>query len=240
VIEDGRELIFPIFSVPAAGDGIYLEQRVFLGTGFFVSKQGDAVTARHVLPSPEQLRHGHRLVAVCVCDGREQPCWITHAAPFDAWDVALLHVDMADTRYLPLRAGDVSAGTDVQFIGIADHEAWGGGKELRILKGHVTMAVPPWLELNCAVPRGMSGSPLLVGDGVAGCVVGTLRTEQLEDSVEEVTEVTGEGSTRRVTEVRAVVQYGRAFSFATASSVRHPVLDGLTLTAFVGQRNEEP
>jgi len=240
VIDDARELICPIFSVRAEGNGIYLESRVFLGTAFFVSRCGDAITAAHVLPPPDQLRESHRLVAVVVREGREEACWVTHAATFDAWDLALLHVNLSATKYLPVLVTEVLAGSDVQFLGIADHEVWGAGKEMRMLKGHVTMAVAPWVELSCSVPPGMSGSPLFVADRLIGCVVGTFRTEQIEDSTVETREIRGQKEIVRVTEVRRTFQYGKAFCFASAGATPLPVLDNKTLVAFLHGRNEEP
>jgi trypsin-like peptidase len=240
VIEDARDLIFPLFSVRADGNGIYLGSRTFLGTGFFVSRCGDAITAAHLLPPPDTLPEGRRLVAVVTLAGREEVCWVTHAAAFDAWDLALVHVNLSATQHLQIVPSAVVAGSDVQFLGIADHEVWGAGKELRILKGHVTMAVAPWLELSCSVPRGMSGSPLFMAERVIGCVVGTFRTEQVEDSMEEARETRGEQVTIRRTEVRRAFEYGKAFGFAAAATTPLPPLNNKTLVAFLRERNGEP
>lgn len=240
VIEDARECICPVFSVRTEGNGVFLESRVFLGTAFLVSSRGDAITAGHVLRVPGELQEGHRLVAVVVRDGREEVCWITHAAAFAEWDVSLLHVNLTATKYLPISAAEVVAGADIQILGITDHEVWGGGKEMRILKGHVTMAASRWLELSCSVPMGMSGSPLFMEGRVVGCVIGTLRTEQVEDSTEETREASGQRERIRGTQVRRVFHYGRAFPFAAAAGTTVPVLGNKTLLEFVQLRNEVP
>ena len=52
VLEDAREYVIPIFLVRAEGEGVYLESRVFLGTAFFVTKHGDAITVGHIIVGP--------------------------------------------------------------------------------------------------------------------------------------------------------------------------------------------
>jgi hypothetical protein len=104
---------------------------------------------------------------------------------------------------------------------------------MRILKGHVTMA-SRGLELSCVVPKGMSGSPVIVGREVVGWATGSIRSEELDDSVEEETE--GGKVVRRI-EVRRVVQYGLARSFYSVREVTDRVLDGMSLPQFVHARN---
>jgi V8-like Glu-specific endopeptidase len=238
IIEDAREYVFPLFSVPAEGNAIRAEKRVFLGTAFLVSKRGDAVTAGHVLPAPDQLGEGHRLVAVIYQGGKQEVCWVTHAAKFEASDVALVHVNLDNTKYLPLVATEVPTGTDVEIIGIPNHEVWLGGKEMRMLKGHVTMSGHA-LELSCAVPRGMSGAPVFVGGKVAAYATGTIRSEEVDESIEETVEESDLGRVIRRTEVRRVIQYGVARTFIALDGMADPALDGKSLPAYVSGRNAE-
>jgi hypothetical protein len=236
VLENAKEVIFGLFTVSSEGDGIYLESRTFLGTAFFVSDQGDALTAGHVLPSPEQLGDKRRIIAVRVCEGRQQIHFVTQAAVFAAWDLGLLRVDLEKSRPLPVASTDIFAGTDVVIIGIPDHEIWGEGKELRLLKGHCTLTIPPWAELSCHIPPGMSGSPLFVGGQVVGCVVGTFRSDQIEDSTEERREVRGEKEIVQTTTIHRVFYYGKALLFAHATG-RQPLIGNKNLLTFLAERN---
>jgi hypothetical protein len=139
-LQDARECIFPIFSASAKDNGILIKSRVFLGTAFFVTKQGDAITASHVIPQPEDLKPGHRPIAVVLIGGKQQVCWITMVAKIESFDIALFKVNLENTKYLPVITENILAGTDIQIIGIPSHEVWGSGKEMRILKGHVTLS----------------------------------------------------------------------------------------------------
>jgi hypothetical protein len=129
VINDMRELVFPLFSVPSEGDTIRSKQRIFLGTGFFVSKRGDAITASHILPPPASLQAGHRVIAVVHRNGVQHICWVTRVASLGTFDVALFHVDIAPTTYWRINDAEVLPGTDVQIVGIPSHEVHQEGKE---------------------------------------------------------------------------------------------------------------
>jgi V8-like Glu-specific endopeptidase len=239
VLEDAREYVIPIFTVRGEGEGVYLESRVFLGTAFFVTKRGDAITAGHVIPRPDELTNGQRLVAIVQKDGEAIVCWITHAAKFDSFDLALVHVNLENTKYLDVTTQEVSAGTDVQVVGIPSHEVWGSGKEMRLLKGHVTLS-HKYLELNFPVPAGMSGSPLFVGTKVAGYLTGTVRSEETEETTEEVEEVSDKKEIIRITESRRIIHYGLTYPFSRLKDIRDPVLDNKTLFDFITQQNREP
>ncbi len=102
VLEDAREYIFPLFIVDSEDNGVYLESRQFVGTAFFVSSRGDAITAGHVLPDPSTLPPLKRLVAVVQRGDVAEVCWITHAACLPEWDLGLIHVNLEGTKYLLL------------------------------------------------------------------------------------------------------------------------------------------
>lgn len=239
VLEDAREYVIPIFSVRAEGEGVYLESRIFLGTAFFVTKKGDAVTAGHIIPNPGDIKEGHRLVAIVQRDGEPKVCWITHAAKFDSYDLALVHVNLDNTKYLDVTTVRAPAGTDMQTVGIPSHEVWNSGKEMRLLKGHVTLS-NKFLELNFPVPLGMSGSPLFVGTKVAGYLTGTVRSEQIEEAMEEIEEVSNEGEVIRIIESKRIILYGLAYPFVHLKEIRDPVLENKTLFEFIEQQNHEP
>jgi hypothetical protein len=239
IIEDAREYIFPIFSVPSKDNGIFLEQRIYLGTAFFVTKHGDAITAGHVLPKPEELEEGHRLIAIVVENGTQRLCWITHCAKFELFDVALLHVNLERTKYLQVSAEEIPAGTDVSTVGIPAHEFWDSGLEMRVLKGHVTL-FHKFLELSFPVPLGMSGSPLLVGIKSVGYLTGTVRSEEIEESSEKSEEISDQKIIIRRNEIKRVIHYGLAYPFSHLKDISDPVLDGKNLVEFIAERNIQP
>ncbi len=237
ILEDAREYIFPIFSVEAEDNGAHLNTRVFLGTAFFVTKKGDAITASHVLPIPDELQQGRRLVAVVHRNGTETVCWITHAAKFEAFDLALLHVNLDETKYLPISSQEITSGTDIQITGIPSNDINRSGKEMRILKGHVTLA---WkrLELNFPVPAGMSGSPVFVGAKVVGYATGLVRSEELEEATETIEEVTNTKEVVRITEIRRITSYGIAYAFSAHENIKDPALENKTLIEFIASQNK--
>lgn len=236
-LEDAREYIFPIFSVEAEDNGVHLDTRIYLGTAFFVTKKGDAITASHVLPIRDELQSKRRLVAIILRDGKETVCWITHAAKFEAFDLALLHVNLDETKYLPLSSQEVISGTDIQIVGIPSNDINRSGKEMRILKGHVTLA---WkrLELNFPVPAGMSGSPVFAGSKVIGYATGLMRSEECEEATETIENVTNTKEVVRITEIRRITSYGIAYAFNAHENFRDPVLENKTLIEYITAQNK--
>ena len=238
VLPEAREYIFPLFVVDSQGDGVFLESREFLGTAFFVSKRGDAITANHVLPKSGDLAPGKRVVAIVQVGSKQQVCWITHAASFEQCDLALLHVNLEHTKYLLLSDEEVLPGSDVQLIGIPSLEVWRSGKEMRILKGHVTLTTQQ-LELNISVPPGMSGCPVFVGTKVVAFATKSFKSEEVEDYSEEVELLSNNKEQIRITKVTRVTRYGMACPLSILRDHVSPVLDGMTLTQLIESRNRE-
>lgn len=238
VLDDGREFVFPLLLVDDVGDNkVDLNSYTFLGTCFFVTKRGDAVTAGHVIPSPQDIPAGKRLVAAVQQDGKSEICWVTHAARWDECDLALVHVNLPVTRYLAVAEPEVLAGTDVQIIGIPSHEVGGAGKEMRLLKGHVTFARSDRLELNIAVPAGMSGSPVFVGTNVVGWATGYVRSEEILESREEVIQITADKEQIEISTVSHVIYYGTTVGFSRLRAQSSPIFEGMTLMQFIQARN---
>ncbi len=235
-LDDAREYIFPLFLVESKDNGVLLESRVFLGTAFFVSKCGDAITANHVLPKPNDLPHGKKVVAIVQCGTAQQVCWITHAVAFDGCDLALIHVNLEDTKYLSISDEEVPAGTDVQLIGIPSHEVWLSGKEMRILKAHVTL-VAKQLELNIAIPLGMSGCPVFSGTKVVAFSTCSVRSEEVEDYTEEIELLSNNKEQIRITKITRVTHYGMAYPFFKLRDQVSSAFDGRTLTQLIEARN---
>jgi hypothetical protein len=238
-LEDAREYIIPLFLVDANDNGVFLQSREFLGTAFFVTAQGDAITACHVIPDPGDLPDGKRVVAIVQRGDKQEICWITHAAVFQAYDLALIHVNLIDTKFLQLSEEEVLAGTDIQLIGIPSHELWLSGKEMRVLKGHVTL-VSKELELNISIPLGMSGSPLFLGTRVIGFATRSVKSEEVEDSLEELEVLSNSKEQIRITKIIRVTHYGMAFPFFKLRGQTSPIFEGKTLAEFIKARNHEP
>lgn len=232
VLEDAREYVFPIFDVEAEGNGIRLESRRFLGTAFFVSAVGDAMTAAHVIPSPSDIPDGRKLIAVIRQNDRDLPVWVAHVARFPASDLALVKLNLESSPFLPLSDKEVRMGDDVVALGIPEHEVWAGGKEMRVLKGHVTLS-HRHLELSFPVPSGMSGCPIFSGTKVVAYATGQVESEAVVDWRRETTVVTPTKEIVTVTELRRVVAYGLATPLSRFRESATPILDGLTLINFL-------
>jgi hypothetical protein len=235
VLEDAREYVLPIFEVDAKGDGIRMETRKLRGTAFLVTPKGDALTAAHVIPPPSELPQGRRLVAVVRRGGRDEVVWVNHAAYFEASDLALLKLNIEDTPFLTLSDRPVAAGEDVMALGIPDHEVWRSGKEMRLLKGHVTLS-HKHLELSCPIPAGMSGCPVFIGRKVVAYAVGVVTGESFVSSHEEIVQVTPTKDIIKLTELRSVISYGLATPLSMFAGHTAPVFDGLTLAGLIKSR----
>lgn len=236
VLEDAREFIFPIFSVEGTDERVYMDTRTFLGTAFFVTKRGDAVTANHIIPKPDDMKPGRRLVAVVHSGSEQQVCWITHAASFEECDLALIHVNLPQTKYLEISEEQVFGGTDVQLIGIPSHEVWQSGKEMRIFKGYVSLG-SNYLEINLPIPAGMSGCPVFSGTKVVAWAVGSIRTEEIEDYVEEEETLSDMREQIRITKGSRITHYGLAYPFSRLRGEESPVFGGMTLFSLIQSRN---
>lgn len=236
VIEDMREYIFLIFSVKYEENGIFMDSRICLGTGFFVSKQGDAFTASHVIPPPEDIESDRRLIAVTMRNGKQEICWINKALKFDELDIALIEINIKENKYFDLVTDEIYSGTDIQAIGFPNHEMNLRGKEMRILKGYVTCSHKK-LELNFAVPSGMSGSPIFIGNKVAALATGYIRSEEIEDYHEELSTISNQKEIIKITEIRKEIYYGIALPFSELKSITDPALENRTIFEFITQQN---
>ncbi|MEX3979143.1 serine protease [Paraburkholderia sp. EG287A] len=236
ILDDSREFIFPLLLVDGDSKAVTLESYVFLGTGFFVTKRGDAITARHVIPRPEDIPPGKCLVALVRQDGKDIACLITRSMQFHSYDLAIFHVNLPVTRFLEVTDGDVIGGMDVQLIGIPSHERRGAGKEMRLLKGHVTF-VSDELELNIAVPKGMSGCPVFVGTRVVGWATGYARSEEIVEQREEIVEVTEAKERIEISTTSRIIYYGTAIAFARLRGQAWAEFEGKTLMQLIQSRN---
>lgn len=239
VLQDARSYIFPIFLVTAKGpNDVDLDGRQFLGTGFFVTPKGDAISAAHVVPMPNDVPAGKKVVAVVQEGEKQLVCFLTHTARFENDDLGVLHFKAENTKYLNVNDAEIPAGTDVEMIGIPSHEVWMNGKEMRMLKGHVTMA-GPHLELNIAIPPGMSGSPVFVGSNVVAFASKSIKSEEVEDYIEEVIKVSDTKEQIVITKTSRVTYYGLALPFSRYANSKAAVFDGMTLMQLIAHCKQQ-
>lgn len=238
IMNDLREYIFPLFAVHSPSEGtITLESRKLLGTGFFISANGDALTAAHVIPPPESLEIDYKIVAIPSINGKPVVCWVNKALCFSTEDVALFEVNIESSKFLPLSCERINAGLDVATIGYPSHSANNAGLEARVLKGHVTLSHKN-IELNFPIPAGMSGAPVIVDEKVLAVSTGRIKSEELIDSYEEETTVENHKEYIRIVETKNVVYYGLAMPLTEFANKREPLLNHKSLMEFIS--NQRP
>jgi hypothetical protein len=118
------------------------------------------------------------------------------------------------------------------FAQLDYHCICSGTKELKLERFHVTRS-GHFLELNFAVPAGMSGSPVLSGNRVVGVLQGNHKAETLDDRIEETVEQTPEREVKRIQEIRAVINYGLATPLQPMRMVKHEIFGEQTFEEFI-------
>ncbi len=231
-----RSQVFPLFIVETMGEVLQMKTRKFIGTGFFVTKSGHAITAAHLLPIPLGLDHTHRLIGLAHINGVPTTFGVKRVNVLEDYDLGLIHTNLSPTNPLPLAVKDIYAGHDVQVIGFPEHEVRQQGKEMRVLKGHVSLSREV-LELNFPIPPGMSGGPVFSGPAVAAYATGRVRSEEIEDQTEEIVTVSDATEQVRITTTSRITYYGLARSFYELRAARIPDLDNKTLFEFISEVN---
>lgn len=235
IFSDARDYLFPIFEVTVVDNTFDLSTRRYLGTGFYGSPIGDAITAAHVLPKQSDLGPDRKLIAWVMIDGEEGAAWITKWAVFEAFDVALFSVNLPTTKFFATSDIRIDPGTDLTVVGFPSHQVLGKGIEMRILKGHATAAMPR-IELNFPIPAGMSGSPLLKGLTAVGFATGRVRSEEIDEQTEELTTVMAGHERIEIRTTASIIYYGLANTFWMMRDAPDPVLNGMSLAAFIAFR----
>jgi hypothetical protein len=239
IINDLREYIFALFLGEESSQATIHEKSLkFLGTAFFVSRKGDAITANHVLP---EIAPGGRqkIFGAMVRDGATVFYKLVAAARFEASDFSLLRFDLKDCPFFELSFKEILIGTDVSAYGYGAHDLHGNGKELRLLKGHVTMPVALGIgELNFSVPGGMSGGPLMVGTKCIGFMIGNITSEQFLSSSEELTEVFNGVEKVTLVESKQVIHYGIFRPFSIYQGQKSELFSNMDLPEFISERNK--
>lgn len=240
-LADIREYVVPLFVAedPALlkpDQPIVVSRDRFLGTAFFVAKNGVALTAAHCVPNPTSINGGLAFLAV-IWDGqrpRAQPVQL--ATVLDGQDIAVLKIAHSPSKYLPVSFEQIHMAQDIVAVGVPLHSVSGLAYEYRCLKGHVTM-VSNTLELSCPAPRGMSGSPIFVGTKVVGVMSWNARAEALEDQSEEKVEKFGPLTRVTKTVTMAVTNYGQAEPLAKLAGKALPFTDGMAFEQFLENLN---
>lgn len=238
---DVREYVVPLFvaedpAVYGPSKPIVISRDRFLGTAFFIAKNGVALTAGHCVPAPSDIPIGHAFIAV-VWDG-ERACaqQVQLATVLDDQDIAVLKIAHSPSKYLPLSFDAVRMGEDILTIGIPLHSVSGDDYEFRCLKGHVTRAART-MELSCPAPRGMSGSPIIREGKVVGVVSWNARSESLEDQYEDKIEKIGPIIKETRTVTMAVTNYGQGEPLSALGLRVFPFTGDLVFEQFLEKLN---
>lgn len=240
-LSDVREYLAPLFvaedpSSIGPDQPIVVSRDRFLGTAFFVSKNGVALTAAHCVPEPSTLPQGHAFLAVIWDGQRARAAQVQVATVLDPQDVAILKIAHSPSKYLPVSFEPVCMGEDVATVGIPLHSVSGKDYEIRCLKGHVTR-MSKTIELSFPAPRGMSGSPIIRNSKVVGVISWNARAESLEDQSDEKVETFGSVTQVTKTITMAVTNYGQAEPLELLGGVALPCTEGISFEQFLAKLN---
>ena len=239
IIEDAREYIFCLFIAKEDNENVVQTDSLkFLGSAFFVTKKGDAITAAHVLPPSSSLAENEHIYAIATKNGNTEIYRVLMAAVFNKSDLAICRINVTDNPYLEVSFERHYAGTDVVTSGITGHDLYQQGKELRVFKGHITFAAKPnFSELNFAIPRGMSGGPVMEKTKCIVFLSANIRSEYLEDQVEEIEEI--EDGKEKITFIKSksIINYGIFVPFSYFYGHKSDIFDGKSLDELIRERN---
>lgn len=232
ILKDTHYYVFCIFLVSEKEGAISLDDHQYLGTGFFVTPNGDAVTAAHVVPTPDQIPKGKTVIAMIRRDEGFFPCYLNHALITPSCDFALLKINIDKTPFLEVSFDQVLPGSDVVLLGYPDHELHRRGKELRILKSHVTLSHQK-LEIGIPIPVGMSGCPVFFDDKVIGFSSGTNTSESIEESTEEIQFIENNKEKIVISQIKKMTHYGIVWPFSSLAHLVEPGLNNMTFKQFL-------
>lgn len=244
-VQDVRHFVFGLYLADnpdklPPGAPIRLVKEQFLGTAFFVTRNGIALAANHCMPKPEAVPEDRAVLAALWRGGK--PAWhrvVADANPTST-DLAILKVSSVPSPYLQIDWSQMSIGDDVTAVGIPGHLENEGNIDMRCLKGHILEATRKTraARLSFEVPRGMSGSPLFKSGLATGVLLGTGRSEFLDDSYVDEQEKAGEVTRVTRTEVKRVIHYGAAEHLWRLADWHHEITGGEPLQKFIAKINE--
>lgn len=160
----------PIRSVAESDKKIYTgKTSISSGTGFFISDEGEILTACHVIDGADE-------VLVSTSDGREFRAEVLKKSRSN--DLALLKIDASVVDYLPLKpASEVNLGLPVFTMGFPAGNIL--GKSVKYSDGAIASLTgagdeQSLFQITIPVQPGNSGGPVVTEDGfVIGVVTST-------------------------------------------------------------------
>ncbi len=212
-----RNYIFPIFD----------SKNVFRGTGFFVSPKGHFLTARHVVGDAD--RESFFIHIQVGAREHLQKFPVINLSFHQRADIAMGAIDSYGNLvdFFPLLWPMRLVGEDVYTFGFTEERIKtdrGEKLDARYLKGYISAISASnigvngkrFYELSFEVPRGLSGAPVLMFHNevcIVGLIIGTHRSEEIEDFLEETIEENNNES-KIIQKIinKKVISYGLAYT----------------------------
>ena len=232
--------MFPLIAGRATTEGF--RRTAFRGTGFFISTQGLALTAAHVVDltsQPDQLR------AALPESGGSSPmkaAEILWSVRLPQSDIAVIRVGVPSSQCFLSRFDKVVNCEDVETTGLPqsmfESDGFGATRvDIRCARGYVSHTRGNSIAASFSLPKGMSGAPLIRNsadeDFVVGVFVGQTRGEEIEDLVEETTESGPGGTHVRVERVARVEYFARGELLQPFADFAAGEFGGLTLSKLI-------
>jgi hypothetical protein len=237
---DVRDLVFPIIGGAESGQGF--RHTGFLGTGFFVSRRGLALTAAHVVMG---LAEGQDVrAALPTPDGPMRAMKLLWKVALPDSDIAEIRVEVPNNRCFRTSFEVPVMGQDVETTAIPESmlvkDSSGKTKiGMRVAKGYFSHGDDATLFASFALPKGMSGAPMIVTESdkqfVQGVFVGQSRGEQIEDEIIDVRDLSPTETHRHTERVSRVEYYARGDLLAPHRHFAVPKVGDLTLEALIAK-----
>jgi hypothetical protein len=157
-------------------------------------------------------------------------------------DIAVIRVQAPANSCLATRFAVPVMGQDVQTTAPPEAmlltDSSGRTKiQMRVVKGYFSHGDDVTMFASFALPKGMSGAPMIVSEQdlqfVAGVFVGQSRGEEIEDEILEVADVSPTESRRYTERISRVEYFARGDLLARYKNFIAPEFDGLTLEALI-------
>jgi hypothetical protein len=228
---DVRRLVFPLVGGRELAAGF--ARNCFLGTGFFVSRRGLALTAAHVVSNLDGLDVRAALPTSVGPMTAHNLRWIVR---LPGSDIAVVRVNTPTSTCFALRFESPVMGQNVETTAIPESMLLtdSGGRtkvQMRITKGYVSHGGDGWVAASFALPKGMSGAPLIVTNPdsqfVAGVFVGQNRGEEIEDQIEELTDDSASGRHTHVERVSRIEYFARGELLSAFADFIAPEFEGV-------------
>jgi hypothetical protein len=185
--------------------------RELQGSAFFINNTGAFLSARHVMEGAEAAAEKKNLkvgLVVKLDEGKSQksgiaPISFREFAP-KPFDIVIGQAPYRCNTLLRLSNMNIEVWKDIGTFGYPINAVGGDPTSMRLNlrchKGYIQRLTlpedlpfgphPPGFELSFVLSKGLSGAPLFVHenetDSVIGVCVGTIRSEIIEDQIEEI------------------------------------------------------